>query len=136
MEKGTNKQLQFDLGTEPTGNKVEAIRNLTEALAYRDKEITRLRELIEEQNKVIYTQGEELASYKNVNRRTEESEESIRHRMIHSYLYNELQYAEAKVNELRHHLADYPEDGYSHTDLQNCLLHINYLKAMIRRLDI
>jgi hypothetical protein len=129
------KQLQFDLGTEPTGNKVEAIRNLTEALVYRDKEITRLRDLIEEQNKVIYTQGEELAAYKSKNHHTQESEESIKYRHIHTYLSYELDYAECKVQELRHHLADYPEDGYSCTDLQNCLLHINYLKAMIRRLE-
>lgn len=129
------KQLQFDLSTEPTGNKVEAIRNLTEALVYRDKELTRLRELIEEQNKVIYTQGEELAAYKSRSHNTQESEESVRYRHIRTYLSYELDYAECKVKELRHHLADYPEDGYSHTDLQNCLLHINYLKAMIRRLE-
>lgn len=54
--------------------------------------------------------------------------------IIHDYLKKELKYAETKVVELRHHLADYPEDKYSKVDLQNCLLHINYLRAAIRRL--
>ena len=59
-----------------------------------------------------------------------------REEFIREYLVDELKYAEAKVQELRHHLADYPEDNYSKVDLQNCLLHINYLKAAIRRINL
>jgi hypothetical protein len=54
--------------------------------------------------------------------------------IIQDYLNKELKYAETKVKELRYHLADYPEDEYSKVDLQNCLLHINYLRAALRRL--
>lgn len=54
--------------------------------------------------------------------------------LIHNYLLKQQEYAECKVKELRHHLADYPEDDYSKTDLQNTLLHLNFIRAMIRRL--
>jgi TolA-binding protein len=64
---------------------------------------------------------------------TQEAECSIINRGINRYLDHELEYAESKIRELRHHLADYPEDSYAQVDLQNSLLHLNYLKAMMRR---
>ena len=63
-----------------------------------------------------------------------EAEESVRGRYLNRYLEHEIEYAEAKIKELRYHLAEYPEDNYSQVDLQNSLLHLNYLKAMLRRL--
>lgn len=89
-----------------------------------------LSQTVLQQEETIKKLKEELASPRTVEPVIDETP------IIDWYLQKELKYAEAKVVELRHHLADYPEDGYSHTDLQNCLLHINYLKAAIRRLHL
>lgn len=111
----------------------ELVQLLSQTIIRQDAEIKTLKEELQDARKhIAYLQDELSKPQSDVM----EAEESIRHRHISTYLNYELDYAECKVKELRHHLADYPEDGYSHTDLQNCLLHINYLKAMIRRLNL
>ena len=101
---------------EPTQK--EMIQLLSQTIIKQDTEIKKLKEeLNEELNK------------KSMAMPVIDEEE-----ILERYLKKELRYAETKVVELRHHLADYPEDNYSKVDLQNCLLHINYLRAALRRL--
>lgn len=150
MEKET--ELQFDLGQEPQKNQPsqeEMVQLLSQTVINQDNQLKALRaeheQLFEEYNltkkalveateakekleAILAKQNEECSCDKCI------PAPPSRDEFIEEYLVGELKYAEAKVQELRHHLADYPEDGYSHTDLQNCLLHINYLKAMLRRL--
>lgn len=116
-------QLQMNLGEEvqePTQpSPEEMIQLLSRTVIQQQEEIKQLKDELESLPKLP---------------EVEEAESSKQRRYIMAYLDDELEYAKLKVKELKHHLVDYPEDSYSHTDLQNCLLHINYLNAMKRRL--
>ena len=133
MEKET--QLQMDLpevNQEPKQpTQKEMVSLLSQTVVQQDGQIKALKEELSKAHKEISLLQDEL---RKPNSGAIEAEESVRHRHISRYLEHEIEYAEAKIKELRYHLADYPEDNYSHTDLQNCLLHLNYLKAMMRRL--
>lgn len=134
MEKET--QLQFDLGQEPQKSqpsKDEMIQLLSQTVVNQDKTIKQLDKELKETREELELAKKEIASIEEEQSKPTQCVRSEPY-IIEEYLQKELRYAEAKVQELRHHLADYPEDGYSHTDLQNCLLHINYLKAMLHRL--
>lgn len=109
----------------------ELVQLLSQTIIRQDAEIKTLKEELQDARKHITYLQDELSKPQSG---AIEAEESARHRHISRYLEHEIEYAEAKIKELRYHLADYPEDNYSHTDLQNCLLHLNYLKAMMRRL--
>lgn len=133
MEKET--QLQMDLPEvnqepkQPTQEEMLAL--LSQTVVQQDGQIKTLKEELSKAHKEISLLQDEL---RKPNSGAMEAEESARHRHITDYLENELAYAKAKIAELRHHLIDYPEDEYSRVDLQNSLLHLNYLHAMIRRL--
>lgn len=90
------------------------IKNLTEELNLARKEITYLKDELSKPQAM-------------------EAPESIERRAVERYLEHELDYATTKISELRHHLVEYPEDDYARQDLHNSLLHLNYLKAMMRR---
>lgn len=110
----------------------EMVQLLSQTVIQQDAEIKTLKEELCDANKFIAELKDEL------NKPCEhamEAEESVRHRHVIRYLEHEIDYAKAKIAELRHHLIDYPEDEYSRVDLQNSLLHLNYLHAMMRRLN-
>lgn len=131
-------QLQMDLGEEvqePTQlSQEEMIQLLSQTVVNQDKTIKQLDKELKETREELELAKKEIASIEEEQSKPTECVRSETF-IIEEYLQRELRYAEAKVQELRHHLADYPEDGYSPTDLQNCLLHINYLNAMLRRLN-
>ena len=109
------------------------IESLIEDIEIKNREILELKEKLNEQDKLILELKDELSK---PCCHAVEAEESIRMRHLTRYLEHEIDYAVAKITELRHHLIDYPEDEYSRVDLQNSLLHLNYLKAMMRRLTM
>ena len=124
MEKETIQQ-------EPTQpSQEEMVHLLSQTVVAQDNEIKQLKtKLADAEKAVAYLQEERSKPCD-----TMEAEESVRMRHLTRYLEHEIEYAEAKIKELRYHLAEYPEDNYSQVDLQNSLLHLNYLKAMMRRL--
>ena len=91
-------------------------------------------EMIQLLSQTIVQQDAEIKELKDKLARPSEPSDEDEKVIIHNYLLKQQDYAECKIKELRHHLADYPEDEYSKVDLQNCLLQLNYLRAMIRRL--
>ena len=111
----------------------EMVQLLSQTVIQQQEEINNLNKSLAGANDYIKQLKDELESLPKLHE-VQESESSIRYRAVHTYLNEELDYAKEKIKELRCHIAEYPEDSYSQTDLQNCLLHINYLKAMIRRL--
>ena len=120
--------MEEKIKQEPTQE--EMIQILSQTVINQDAELNRLRKEKHKLEKEIKEIKEELSKPTQVM----EAPEAIERRAIERYLEHEVEYAKAKISELRHHLADYPEDGYSHEDLRNTLLHLNYLKAMMRRL--
>lgn len=111
----------------------EMVQLLSQTVIQQQEEINKLNKSLAGANDYIKQLKDELESLPKLPD-VEEAEDSKQRRYIMAYLDDELEYAKLKVKELKHHLVDYPEDSYSHTDLQNCLLHINYLNAMKRRL--
>lgn len=118
---------------EPTQpSQEEMVQLLSQTVIHQDAEIKELKEELQAANKIITELKDELSK---PCEHAVEAEESTRHRHVTRYLEHEIEYAKAKIAELRHHLIDYPEDEYSRVDLQNSLLHLNYLHAMMRRLN-
>lgn len=109
----------------------EMVQLLSQTVIRQDAEIKTLKEELSDANKHIAFLKDELSKPQSG---AIEAEESVRMRHLTRYLEHEIDYAKAKITELRYHLAEYPEDNYSQVDLQNSLLHLNYLKAMLRRL--
>jgi ribosomal protein S15P/S13E len=109
------------------------IESLLEDIEIKNREILELKEKLNEQDKLILELRDEL--HKPCCHAIE-AEESIMMRHLTRYLEHEIEYAKAKIAGLRYHLSDYPEDEYSRVDLQNSLLHLNYLHAMMRRLTM
>lgn len=111
----------------------EMVVLLSQTVVKQNEEIKTLKEELQEANKFIGELRDELSKPQSG---CIEAEESVRMRHLTRYLEHEIDYARAKIAELRHHLIDYPEDEYSRVDLQNSLLHLNYLHAMMRRLTM
>lgn len=110
----------------------EMVQLLSQTVIQQDAEIKKLKEELNNANKFVTELKDELSK---PCEHAMEAEESVRHRHVTRYLEHEIDYARAKIAELRHHLVEYPEDEYSRVDLQNSLLHLNYLHAMMRRLN-
>lgn len=131
MEKET--QLQMDLSEvnqepkQPTQEEMLAL--LSQTVVQQDAQIKSLTEELNLARKEITYYKDELSKPT----QAMEAPESIERRAVERYLDHELDYATTKITELRHHLVEYPEDDYARQDLHNSLLHLNYLKAMVRR---
>ena len=108
----------------------EMVQLLSQTVIQQNNEITELKKVNEHLKEDLNKAMKELSMP------TKAPDKEMKSVIILDYLDSELRYAKLKVKELRNHIAEYPEDNYAQTDLQNCLLHINYLYAMIRRLGV
>lgn len=108
----------------------EMVQLLSQTVIQQNTELTELKKANEHLKEDLNKAMRELSMP------TKAPDKEMRSVIILDYLDSELRYAKLKVKELRNHIAEYPEDNYSQMDLQNCLLHINYLYAMIRRLGV
>lgn len=135
MEKET--QLQFDLqDAKQEPSQEEMIGLLSQTIIKQNEQIKQAEEALTKTKEELALAMKEISVLREKLLEPIKIEPLNEQNIIISYLKNEMLYAETKVKELRHHLADYPEDGYSQVDLQNCLLHINYLKAALRRINM
>ena len=119
-----------ELNQEPTREEMRQL--LSQTIIKQDEQIKNLKNDLQNADKCIAELKDELNK---PCQHVMEAEESVRMRHLTRYLEHEIDYAKTKITELRHHLIDYPEDEYSKVDLQNSLLHLNYLHAMMRRLQ-
>ena len=115
---------------------IEEKVSLAKELCLCKEELQLTQKALEEAEAILHRPCEAVDARTEPEEGYSEPSDTCRNIVILDYLHEELDYAKLKVKELRHHLADYPEDNYSKTDLDNCLLHINYLKAMMRRIKL
>lgn len=100
--------------------------------------IAALTQELKKKDDIIWKLNEELRMKEDVRQDMALAKEmqSNNNRVIRDYVLSQIDYAEVKIKELQIHLITNPNDEYSKIDLQNTYVHLNYLRASLRRLSL
>ena len=114
----------------------KAVNNAAEVKA--EDVIAALTQELKKKDDIIWKLNEELKMRENVKQEMALAKEvqDNNTRVIRDYLQSQIDYAEVKIKELQIHLLTNPNDEYSKVDLQNTYVHLNYLRASLRRLNL